>query len=343
MSRELDELDREFADLEEGSAESRMARRGGARLLPIAVAVIALAVFGGIVWYAYNQGVRSGSEEAAPLLAPEGEAKVAPEDPGGLEVEHTDKQVYDRISGDEADGESVERILPPPEDPMNPPEGESGAAPEVQSPEIPSITESEEEGAGEEPPLPDEKLAEPGQDPPTADLAGDQESAAATESADGAAASAESAADETAAESGAAEEASDSATASQQEDSAADASEETAAASADREASDAAGSDEAGASSAETQTASADPTSGWQIQIAALGSEAAARRAWAERQEALPDLLGDLTLAIQRAVVNDKTYYRVRGGPLASRDEATALCNALKAEDQACLVVAPEG
>lgn len=348
MSRELDDLDREFADLETGGGDGgdRRRRGGGARLLPIAVAVIALAVFGGIVWYAYNQGVRSGSEEAAPLLRPEGQAKVQPEDPGGMDVAHTDKEVYDRISGEEDAQETVERILPPPEDPMSPPAPEDGGA-DVASPEIPSITASEGESEGgapaasgdgeraagtetdaaagdEEPPLPDENLAAPESEPPTAapteEVDGGTRTAAAEPEASDTAAQPETASDEPE-------------TAEAAETSAAD------------DTSEAAGSDESGAETeaGETETAAADPASGWRVQIAALGSEEAARRAWERRREDLPQLLGDLQLSIQRAEVNGEIFYRVRGGPLPDRAAAEERCAALKAEDQGCLVVSPEG
>ncbi|MBP5855741.1 SPOR domain-containing protein [Marivibrio halodurans] len=330
MSRELDDLEREFADLEGqadydgghgGGGHGGGGRRRGLRTLPIAVAVIAVLVFGGIVWYAYNQGVRSGSEDAAPLLAPEGEAKVQPTDPGGMEIPHTDKQVFNRISGEEGE-ERVERILPPPEDPMQPPAperqqaaGQSGGAPAVETPTMPSITDNSAgqgtapgtgEGIEPVPPLPDSKLAEPSAEPPTAAPAPDEsgtEAGGQTNAAPEQQATPESR--------------SEPAAASQQP--------------AQQPAQQSA------------QTASADPTSGWQVQIAALSSEADARAAWSRVQQAHDAELGDLTLAVQRAEVNGKTYYRVRGGPLASRDAANAVCTALKAKEQACLVVRPGG
>lgn len=322
MSRELDDLEREFADLEQEAGsdlgpERRLSREGGGalRTLPIAVAVIALLAFGGIIWYAYNQGVRSGSEEAAPLLAPEGEAKVQPTDPGGMEIAHTDKEVFNRISGDEAPPGEVERILPPPEDPMQPPEpapepAPQSAAPADDGPTPPSITaplpETATSGASEPaaPPPPDEKLAAPLQEPPTA------APATAAPTTDGAAAQAQT------------EPAPEPQTAPEPAP---------------------APDPEPQSAPEPAQTAAADPTSGWQVQIAALRSEADAEAAWTRLQKAHAGELGDLSLSVQRAVVNGTTYFRVRGGPLASRDAASAVCNALKAKDQGCLVVRPGG
>lgn len=312
MSRELDDLEREFADLEQGAGPgggpSGPRRRGGWRTLPIAVAVIALVAFAGIVWYAYNQGVRSGSEDAAPILAPSGEAKVQPSDPGGMEIPHTDKEVFNRISGDEEPVDRVEQILPPPEDPMQPvarePEEEAApsAAPEVTTPAMPSITDNVEPV----PPLPDEKLAEPAAEPPTAAPAPSSGGETATGPSD-TAQSQQSQPTEPTAE---AEPAAQAQPAPEPEPEA----------------------------EASAQTAAVDPTSGWQVQIAALRSEADARTAWARLQKAHAD-----ELAVQRAVVNGTTYFRVRGGPLADRAAAKAVCDALAAKDQGCLVVKPGG
>ncbi len=119
MGSDMDDLDKELAAIE-GEAKGRMsALSSGSKVLPIAVAAIALIGFGVITYYAYNQGVRSGSEEAAPLLQPDGSAKVQPEDPGGLDIPHQDKLVYNRID-ENVDDTRVERLLPQPEEPETP-------------------------------------------------------------------------------------------------------------------------------------------------------------------------------------------------------------------------------
>ncbi len=92
------------------------------RWLAGAVALAALGGFGGIVWYAYDLGIRAGSESVAPLIkAEEGPAKIRPEEPGGMEVPYQDKLVYDRLAPDQAEP-PVERLLPPPEAPLPPPQ-----------------------------------------------------------------------------------------------------------------------------------------------------------------------------------------------------------------------------
>lgn len=190
----MDDLDRELAAIE-GETKGRMsAISSGSKVLPIAVAAIALIGFGAITYYAYNQGVRSGSEEAAPLLKPEGSAKVQPEDPGGLEIPHQDKLVYNRVE-DNIDDTRVERLLPPPDEPeppkpedvtvegeaqaiesveaKTPPKEPVGKAPETENSQ--AVTRKGSDGqprppepkSPEEPSLPEPKLAEP-ETPPTA-------------------------------------------------------------------------------------------------------------------------------------------------------------------------------
>lgn len=64
----------------------------------------------GLIWYAYNLGLRNGSESVAPIVrAGDGPLKEAPEDPGGLDVPNQDMDVYETIEGEGG----VERYVPP--------------------------------------------------------------------------------------------------------------------------------------------------------------------------------------------------------------------------------------
>ena len=86
----------------------------------------------------------------------------------------------------------------------------------------------------------------------------------------------------------------------------------------------------------------AAPGSGFRVQLAAVKSEADAQQAWAKLQKAHADLLGGLQPTIQRADLGAQgIFYRVQGGPLPTREAAAALCEGLKAKNQACLVVKP--
>lgn len=306
IATEYDELDRELGAL---SSERGGARSTGLRVLPIVVGVVTLLALGGIVWYAYSQGVREGTEAAAPLLRPDSQAKVDPVDPGGRQIPGTELKVYTAI-GDDGEERPVERLLPPPEEPRAPP-----AAPEVastpppsndfipsqQAPAASNASGAETEGRAPipAPDLPDSSLAPPVEPPPT--VGGDTAEAAAEPVTQAPVVAAEQATPAPVAE--------------------------------------------APVTAPETQTAAlsppADAGAGWRIQIAALKSDAAARSQWDAAVKANPALLAGLALQVQSATVNGTQYFRVRGGPLASGDAAKALCVKLKAAKLGCIPVAP--
>jgi len=79
----------------------------------------------------------------------------------------------------------------------------------------------------------------------------------------------------------------------------------------------------------------------WRVQLAALNSKTDAAGAWSALQGSNRDLLGDLTLHVQRAELPIGTFYRVQAGPLPGPDEAAALCRKLKTRRHDCLLVAP--
>jgi hypothetical protein len=115
MAKGADPIEAAFDEID--AEEGKSASSGLWRILSALAAIVALAVFGAIVWYAYSTGVREGSEIAAPLLKPDGPSKIAPQDPGGREILNQDMRVYgviDRTAG----GRQVERLLPPPENPL---------------------------------------------------------------------------------------------------------------------------------------------------------------------------------------------------------------------------------
>ena len=80
--------------------------------------------------------------------------------------------------------------------------------------------------------------------------------------------------------------------------------------------------------------------SAFRIQIASMTNPAAADIEWSRRSEQHKNLLGGLTLIVDRAVIAGKgTFYRVQAGPLPSREAASALCDKLKQRKVGCLVV----
>jgi hypothetical protein len=92
------------------------------RLLPLLIVVVALGGFGGIVGYYYCAGSAVGgvtAEAVAPLIkADQRPVRVRPDNPGGMEVPHQDKEIYDRVGNRGAPTPTAERLLPPPETPL---------------------------------------------------------------------------------------------------------------------------------------------------------------------------------------------------------------------------------
>src|SRR3546814_19470850 len=79
-------------------------------------------LFRSVVWYAYDQGLRRGTEVTAPLIkADPNPTKLRPEQPGGLQVPNQDKLVYEAMRPGDGDVPRVERLLPPPARPGDPP------------------------------------------------------------------------------------------------------------------------------------------------------------------------------------------------------------------------------
>ncbi len=80
----------------------------------------------------------------------------------------------------------------------------------------------------------------------------------------------------------------------------------------------------------------------WRVQVGAVRSEAAAEKEWARIVGKNKNLLGDLTLQVQKVDVTGKgTFFRIRGGPVTDKAKATGLCAKLKANKIPCIPVRP--
>jgi hypothetical protein len=95
------------------------------------VSLAALVSFGGVIYWAHEQDLKSGGEGIIPLIrADEKPVKVKPDSPGGMVVPDQDKTVYDRITpGSVPTG--PEKLLPPPPVPQIPPSTPPQAMPTV--------------------------------------------------------------------------------------------------------------------------------------------------------------------------------------------------------------------
>jgi len=91
--------------------------------------VVLVMVLAGGGWAGWMYMQDQGADEMANagnvpmILAPQFDLKEKPADPGGMKIPDRDKLVYDRMAGDQKSGgaNQVERLLPPPETPIEPP------------------------------------------------------------------------------------------------------------------------------------------------------------------------------------------------------------------------------
>lgn len=72
------------------------------------------------------------------------------------------------------------------------------------------------------------------------------------------------------------------------------------------------------------------------VQVAAPSTEAAAGAEWDKKLKAMPELFGSAERIIVRADVNGKTVYRVRAGSFATAADAEGFCAAIKAKGGDC-------
>lgn len=87
-------------------------------LLPI-FAIISVIIFIALCWYAYNNFIIGSKKNGAVYIkADKSPIKIKPTDPGGMQVDHTDKQIFNTINGtDESEKQEVKIIKE--EEPIN--------------------------------------------------------------------------------------------------------------------------------------------------------------------------------------------------------------------------------
>jgi hypothetical protein len=92
---------------------------------------------------------------------------------------------------------------------------------------------------------------------------------------------------------------------------------------------------------APTPAGAASAASGpFRVQIAATKDDSSARTEWVRLQKEHPDLLGTLSLSVERADLGDRgIFFRLQAGPLGDHAAADKLCTQLRAVSVGCLVV----
>src|SRR5215475_9843529 len=89
----------------------------GSRLpLLIVLALLVLFAFAGVVWLAYTQGVARGRTETPVLAAENGPARVAPQNPGGVEQPYKGFKIYEQPAppDEEVDAKTTPATPAPP-------------------------------------------------------------------------------------------------------------------------------------------------------------------------------------------------------------------------------------
>jgi sporulation related protein len=284
--------------------------KGRLRLLPYVLSLMAILVFAGIVWWAYHAIVGAPKNGQVPVIAADqAPAKVPPADQGATDGSGQQKTVYDQISGTNTQPKT-EVLLPGPETPQAPPP--AAPAPTTNdTTTTPSVTETTTT------PLP--TAPAPAATGTTVGTTTTQRTTTTTADTGSSTAGATTPSDldlsgvptlapalpvpetTTADNSGSATGAT------------------------------------AGASTSTTQTASI--ADNFHIQLAALRSEADAKRSWDQILAKHNDVLGPLTVHIVRADLGSQgIYYRLQAGPFADKASAKAACDKLKSAGQQCLV-----
>lgn len=343
------------------------------RALGAFLATFALAAFAGVVWYAYDRGLQAGSEATAPLIqADPSPIKVRPEQPGGLEVPNQDKLVYGALRPGQDTGDTVERLLPPPEAPAEPPQPEPstdtaadaasgpGTSPDNGAPAEDAGTATDTGSAvSSTVPIP-ARTPQPVTAPTQDATANARPPAASTE----------------AVPPPAAPPTQSSRTGSVPQPDATGVPPARAAEAQDRNSqdtgtqnADAGNTDtqDTGAAAAGSQVAAAPPPApepkptpapvpapqpavaappapvgAFRVQLGAFRDEAAARREWDRLTRRYPDVLSGLTLRVQQVDLGagKGVFHRIQGGMLTEA-AADRVCATLKSRNQACLLVRP--
>ena len=87
---------------------------------------------------------------------------------------------------------------------------------------------------------------------------------------------------------------------------------------------------------------SEDENTSWLVQLASGQKLEASQSEGDKLKQQYDELIGKLAFYIERAKLDNGTFYRVQFGPLQNQGEAAALCAQLESADQDCLVVKPQ-
>ncbi|NUB30155.1 SPOR domain-containing protein [Azospirillum brasilense] len=304
------EGDANYASDPYGTPPQRGGRRG---LLGLGLAVVGIVAFAGAIVVVYGGKGQSTPDGGPPLLmADSAPTKARPEQPGGMEVPHQDKLVYERLN-DRGSKSQIERLLPPPEEPLPRPVVAPQVPPSPTLPEAPAVaqlpppppgsttTVPRQEGEGALPPA-----AAPAPPPAVAALPAPAPAAPAPKAAPPPAAKPAPA-----------------------PPAAAPKPQPTPPV--------------AAAPPPQPAPAPAKASGGgaWRVQLAAVRSEAEASTEWKRLTSRYGAALGGLSMQVAKADLGEKgIFYRIQGVGL-DEERAKSVCAQLKSQNVGCVVVRP--
>ncbi|MBK4717795.1 SPOR domain-containing protein [Azospirillum sp. YIM DDC1] len=315
------EGDANYASDPYGTPPQRGGRRG---LLGLGLAVVGIVAFAGAIVVVYGGGSRGTPDGAPPLLMAEtAPTKSRPEQPGGMEVPHQDKLVYERLN-DRGAKSQIERLLPPPEEPLPRPVVAPQVPPSPTLPEAPAVAQLP-------PPPPGSTTTVPRQDgeaapPPAAAPPAPPAVAALPAPAPAAPAPKPQPAPPAAKPAPAPPQAQTPPQAP------------PAAAPKPQPAPAAAPAPQPAPASA---PAKASGGGNWRVQLAAVRSEAEASSEWKRLTSRYGAALGGLSMQVAKADLGEKgIFYRIQGVGL-DEERAKSVCAQLKSQNVGCVVVRP--
>lgn len=302
-------------DFVQDTVDNERDHRGRSPLMPVGIALIILAAFGGVVWFAFSDpGTAPEGIQTVELIQADPEpVKTKPENPGGLKVEHQDKLILNP----DPEKPQVERLLPPPETPLPVP---AGSVKPDGNEETPVIVTEQRTATGSASALTEE-----------AEKAVKEIETAANQ---GAAGTSTAATPDTRVGDKPREDAEKAAPAASAAPKV-----PNAPAVKPKPVAPVVKAPKPAASKAATQLAKVPTDSGYILQLASLKSEAIALQEWKRIQNANKSLLAQMKAIVEKAEIEGiGTRYRLQTGPFPTKATAQDLCAQLKAAKQDCLV-----
>ena len=271
---------------------------------------VMVVLVGVALWYVYKIGVQSGSETAAPVLQPSQQAKIQPSS-RDIVSQELNSRIYERIDDEQDEPVSNENLLPPPEEPVRILQNNNVVSDENVQPAPPSIIDENSDDHASS--ASDQAVAllsnstqsdnvQPSQPAKLIPLPVEQ--------------------------------------ATPQTEIKLETPEtlETVAKPLENTPKEAM---EIKENQKNGVVAIPPDGSAWRIQIAALKSPNEAQTYWKQTKARFPNIFEGLGFSMEQTQVQGKDYFRVRGGPLPSRQAAVQLCANLMAQGQACIIVKP--